>query len=90
MIKYGWAVVAAGIFPYSLMVPQSPGNPDADAYVGQPGSVYDASANPARTIGVVTYNPMAPLPADSNGPTAAPIFPAPTPPPATPAPMRNR
>jgi hypothetical protein len=37
----------------------SPGNPGGDPYAGQPGSVYDAKANPPRANGVVTYNPDA-------------------------------
>jgi len=65
-MKYGW-MVAVMLVPYGMLVPQSPGNPNGDAYAGQPGSVYDAAANPPQTIGVVRYNPFAPLPAQTAG-----------------------
>jgi hypothetical protein len=48
--------------PYGSLIPHEHGNPDWNAYVGQAGSTYDSKANPAQTIGTVTYNPMAPLP----------------------------
>ena len=70
-----------GAGAYGLLVPQSPGNPNGDAYIGQPGSVYDKAANPPRTAGVVTYNPYAPLPPQANASTATPM-------PAAPAPAR--
>jgi hypothetical protein len=70
-MKHAW-VLALLIVPYSALVPQSPGNPNGDAYVGQPGSTYDASANPAKTVGTVTYNPYAPLPANQTGVLAPP------------------
>jgi hypothetical protein len=77
-MKYGW-LLALVMVPYGALVPQSPGNPNDASYAGQPGSVYDSAANPAKTNGVVSYNPMAPLP-----PTVAPT---PVPPPAA-APAR--
>ena len=48
--------------PYGAFVTKSAGNPNWDAYIGQPGSTYDSAANPAQTIGTVSYNPNAPLP----------------------------
>ncbi len=51
------------LVPYGAFVAPSAGNPDWASYVGQPGSTYDAAANPAQTIGVVAYDPNAPLPA---------------------------
>jgi hypothetical protein len=51
--------------PYGAFVTKSAGNPNWDPYNGQPGSTYDAAANPARTIGTVAYDPYAPLPATS-------------------------
>jgi hypothetical protein len=47
------------------------GNPYNDAYIGSSGSTYDVKANPPRTIGVVTYDPMAPLPGDDHGTNTA-------------------
>jgi len=41
------------------------GNPDGAAYLGSPGSTYDAAANPPRTNGVVSYDPRAPLAPDA-------------------------
>jgi hypothetical protein len=49
--------------PYGAFVAKSAGNPNWDPYAGQPGSTYDAAANPATTVGTVAYNPYAPLPA---------------------------
>ena len=60
-MKFAWAL-ALLVVPYGALVPQSPGNPNGDGYVGQAGSTYDASANPAKTVGTVSYNPYAPLP----------------------------
>jgi hypothetical protein len=40
----------------------SAGNPNGDHYLGSAGSTYEAAANPARSIGDVSYNPSAPLP----------------------------
>ena len=48
--------------PYGAFVPMSAGNPNWDPYAGQSGSTYDSAANPAQTIGVVAYDPYAPLP----------------------------
>lgn len=54
------------------------GNPDANAYAGSAGSVYDATANPPRTNGTVRYNPNAPLPpADMPAPSNMPAGNAP-------------
>ena len=47
--------------PYGAFVPKSWGNPNWDNYSGQAGSTYDSAANPAQTIGTVTYNPYAPM-----------------------------
>ncbi len=72
-------VLVVGAFCLGLSACASPneGNPDGDAYAGSPGSVYDVAANPARTIGMVSYDPMAPLPSagsamETNGPAMAP------------------
>jgi hypothetical protein len=51
------------LVPYGAFVTKSAGNPNWDRYNGEPGSTYDAAANPAQTIGTVAYNPYAPLPA---------------------------
>jgi hypothetical protein len=63
--------------PYGAFVTKSSGNPNWDSYAGQPGSTYDSAANPAQTMGTVSYNPYAPLPsvtpaAPSGGTTMAP------------------
>lgn len=77
MIKFAPAVIGLFMVPYGALVPQSPGNPNGDAYVGQPGSTYDAAANPPKTLGVVTYDPYAPLPpANPAAPGAMPAQPA--------------
>ena len=55
-------VFTPSMFPYGSLIPHGDGNPNANAYVGQAGSTYDSQANPARTNGTVSYNPMAPLP----------------------------
>ena len=68
----------------------NPGNPNHMAYAGEPGSVYDAAANPPRNIGQVAYNPNQPL--DTNLPfnqrlptaTSEPLQPL-VPPPGSPA-----
>ncbi len=54
--------------PYGAFVPKSWGNPNWDNYSSQTGSTYDSAANPAQTIGTVSYNPYAPMPSVS--PTA--------------------
>ena len=51
------------LLPYQALIPTSDGNPNGQPYIGQAGSTYDAAANPPRTDSVVSYNPMAPLPA---------------------------
>jgi hypothetical protein len=53
------------LLPYGAFVTKSAGNPNWNSYAGQPGSTYDAAANPARTVGTVAYNPYGPLPATS-------------------------
>ena len=65
-MKSGLLVLSLALFtplwlPYGSFLPSAPGNRNYDPYVGQAGSTYDASANPARTIGTVRYNPLAPL-----------------------------
>ncbi len=47
--------------PYGAFVVKSSGNPNWDSYAGEPGSTYDAGANPPQTIGTVAYDPYAPL-----------------------------
>ena len=82
------AVLAVGILCLGLSAcaSMSAGNPNSDAYIGNSDSVYDASANPARIIGTVAYDPNAPLPgtippvgADGSAMPAPPV-------PRTPAP----
>ncbi len=58
--------------PYGAFVRLSAGNPNWNEYAGQAGSTYDAAANPAQTVGVVTYDPYAPLP-PAAAPATAPI-----------------
>jgi len=48
--------------PYGSLIPHEHGNPNWNSYVGQTGSTYDSKANPAQTMGTVSYDPMAPLP----------------------------
>jgi hypothetical protein len=48
--------------PYGSFIPSSPGNPNYQPYVGQPGSTYDSQANAPQTMGSVSYNPLAPVP----------------------------
>ena len=59
-------VLISGALCLGLAACASPneGNPNGASYAGGAGSVYDSSANPARTNGVVSYNPKAPIPAD--------------------------
>jgi hypothetical protein len=67
-MKFGWAIGLL-LVPYGSLIPgTSAGNPNDDAYIGQPDSTYDIAANPPRTDGVVSYNPYAPLPAPSAAP----------------------
>jgi len=49
-------------FPYGSLIPHEHGNPNWNPYVGKAGSTYDSKANPAQTMGTVSYNPLAPLP----------------------------
>jgi hypothetical protein len=66
-------VLALLVVPYGALVPQSPGNPNGQSYAGQPGSTYDAAANPPKTVGTVSYDPYGPLPATAPGaPPATP------------------
>ncbi len=48
--------------PYGAFIVKSSGNPNRNPYLGEAGSTYDSAANPAQTVGVVSYNPNAPLP----------------------------
>ena len=80
------AVFAVGILCLGLSAcaSMSAGNPNGDAYIGSPDSVYDTSANPARIIGSVAYDPNAPLPGTippigADG-SAMPATPTPQPP----------
>jgi hypothetical protein len=49
----------------------SAGNPDGDVYVGSRASTYEASVNPPKIIGQVSYNPSAPLPETTQPATAS-------------------
>jgi hypothetical protein len=55
-------VVGAVCLGLSACASPNAGNPDGDAYVGSPQSVYDTAANPPRANGTVSYDPNAPLP----------------------------
>lgn len=55
------AGLSFGLCGCALYAP-SAGNPNGDAYLGNGGSSYEASVNPARTVGQVSYSPSAPLP----------------------------
>jgi len=57
-------------FPYGSLIPHERGNPNWNSYAGEVGSTYDSKANPAQTMGTVSYNPMAALP------TVAPAAPS--------------
>jgi len=58
------SIFAVGVICLGLSACASPneGNPNGAGYLGAPGSVYDASANPPRVSGVAQYDPLAPLP----------------------------
>lgn len=58
------SIVMAGAMCLGLCACASPneGNPNGAAYLGSPGSTFDAAANPPRANGVVAYDPRAPLP----------------------------
>jgi hypothetical protein len=60
------SVLVAGAACLALAACASPneGNPNGAAYAGSPDSVYEASANPPKANGSVSYDPRAPLPAD--------------------------
>ena len=64
-MKYPLVIVGGLCLGLVACASPNAGNPDGAGYVGAAGSVYDASANPPRTIGAVTYDPSAPLPPDS-------------------------
>ena len=71
------SIVMAGTICLGLCACASPneGNPNGAAYLGSPGSTFDAAANPPRANGVVAYDPRAPLapalpPADRTGGSA--------------------
>jgi hypothetical protein len=64
-MKYPFVIVGGLCLGLAACASPNEGNPDGAGYVGAAGSVYDASANPPRTIGAVTYDPSAPLPADT-------------------------
>jgi hypothetical protein len=49
------------LVPYGSFLPSAPGNRNLNPYVGEAGSTYDSQANPPRTMGQVSYNPLAPL-----------------------------
>jgi hypothetical protein len=59
-------ILISGALCLGLAACASPnqGNPDGAAYVGGASSTYDASANPPRTNGAVSYDPNAPMPPD--------------------------
>jgi len=75
------SMVAAGAICLGLCACASPneGNPNGAAYLGSPGSTYDAAANPPRADGVAKYDPAAPLPSvlstDMSGGSAMPAAP---------------
>lgn len=75
------SIVAAGAICLGLCACASPneGNPNGAAYLGSPGSTYDAVANPPRANGVAKYDPAAPLlpvlSADTSGGSAMPAAP---------------
>lgn len=58
------SIVAAGAICLGLCACASPnqGNPDGAAYLGSPGSTYDAAASPPRANGVAKYDPAAQIP----------------------------
>jgi hypothetical protein len=60
------SVLVAGAVCLGLAACASPneGNPNGAAYAGSADSTYDASANPPKANGAVSYDPRAPLPAD--------------------------
>lgn len=64
-MKYPVLVVGALCLGLGACASPNAGNPDGDVYVGSPGGTYDSAANPPRTNGTVTYNPIAALPPDS-------------------------
>lgn len=69
------SVLVAGAMCLGLAACASPneGNPNGAAYAGNSDSTYDASANPPKANGVVSYDPRAALPPENlpspGGPT---------------------
>lgn len=81
LFALGLAAISLSACAYPWRVPMygpSPGNPDHDAYAGEPGSSYDMAANPPMSPPPVAYNPQAPLPPM---PQPAPLAPLPVTPP---------
>ncbi|HEY4275245.1 MAG TPA: hypothetical protein VGM68_07160 [Rhizomicrobium sp.] len=58
------SIFAAAALCLGLAACASPneGNPNGAAYLGSQGSTYDATANPPRAAGSVSYDPRGPLP----------------------------
>ena len=61
------SVFVAGAICLGLAACASPneGNPNGAAYAGSRDSFYDASANPPKSDGAVSYDPRAPLPRET-------------------------
>jgi hypothetical protein len=59
-------VLISGLLCLGLAACASPnaGNPNGVTYAGTAGSAYDSSANPPHTNGVISYDPVAPIPPD--------------------------
>jgi hypothetical protein len=72
-LKTALLVLSPLMVPYGGLIPGPAGNPDRTAYAGQPGSTYDAAANPAQPAAPIAYNPLAPLPAPATTPANAPV-----------------
>jgi hypothetical protein len=80
-MKFPVFIVGAVCLSLSACASPNEGNPDGDAYAGSPSSVYDVAANPPRTAGVVSYDPMAPLPptvpaGETSGSAMPPVAPS--------------
>ena len=79
-MKYAPLLIGLTFFPYGTLIPQPAGNPDDSPYLGDRESVYDAKANPAQTLGTVSYDPMGPMqPTPSDVLTAQPSGASPLP-----------
>jgi hypothetical protein len=73
------SVLVAGAMCLGLAACASPnqGNPNGDAFVGAPDSLYNASANPPKTNGSVSYDPVGALPPEPlPSPNGSPMAPA--------------